>query len=74
MLGIVEESNAILQRVVGMMVPPHTDKSGRIHTRQLVTLPYLNAQREDQIAYYRGYHRYVLPTILYLQAATTNQM
>ena len=74
MLGIVEESNAILQRVMGMMIPPRTDKSGRFHTRQLVTLPYLNAPREDEIAYYWGYCWYVLPTILYLQAATTNQM
>jgi len=39
---IVEESNAILQRVVGMMVPPRTNKSGRINTWQLVTLAYLN--------------------------------
>ena len=43
-----------------MMVPPRTDKSGHIHTRQLVTLPYLNAQRENQIAYYQGYYQYVL--------------
>lgn len=60
MLGILQENNTILQRVVGMIVPHRTDKSGHVHFQQPVTLPYLDDQGADQIAYYRDYRRYVL--------------
>ena len=70
MSEILQENNAILQRVVRMTVPHRTDKSGRVHPQQPVTLVYLNEQEADQIAYYQDYHRYVhigflRPTDLY---------
>jgi hypothetical protein len=60
MLGILQENDTILQRVVGMIVPHRTDKSGRVHFQQTVTLKYLDDQSADQIIYYRDYRRYVL--------------
>jgi len=59
MLEVSQVNNTILQRVVGMIVPHRTDKSGRVHPQQTVTLVYLNEQGADQIAYYQDYHRYV---------------
>jgi len=56
---VLQINNTILQRVVSMTVPHRTDKSGRVHLPQLVTLEYLNEQEADQVAYYRDYHRYV---------------
>jgi len=59
MREVLQINNTILQRVVSMTVPHRTDKSGRVHPQQPVTLAYLNEQEEDQVAYYRDYHRYV---------------
>lgn len=59
MCGILQDNNTILQRVLRMTVPRRTDKSGRVHPQQPVTLVYLNDQEADQIAYYQDYHRYV---------------
>ena len=59
MREVLQINNTILQRVVSMTVPHRTDKSGRVHPQQPVTLAYLNEQEEDQVAYYRAYHRYV---------------
>jgi hypothetical protein len=56
---ILQENNAILQRVVRMIVPHRIDKTGRVHPRQPVTLVYLDKQEAEQIAYYRDYRRYV---------------
>ena len=56
---VLQINNTILQCVVSMTVPHRTDKSGRVHPQQLVTLEYLNEQEADQVAYYRDYHRYV---------------
>jgi len=59
MCEVLQVNNANLQRVVRMTVPHRTDKSGRVHHQQPVTLLYLNEQGADQVAYYRDYHRYV---------------
>jgi len=60
MVVILRENHDILQRVVGMTVPHRTDKSGHVHSRQPVTLQYLDQQEADQMVYYQDYRRYVL--------------
>jgi len=59
MRWVLQINNTILQRVVSMTVPHRTDKSGRVHPQQPVTLAYLNEQEADQVVYYWDYHRYV---------------
>jgi hypothetical protein len=60
MQEIEKDARKTLERVLAMTVFERKDKAGIVHPAQRISVEYLEAQIEDQIAYYKSY-RYVPP-------------
>jgi hypothetical protein len=61
---VEEEESVKLQQILRETVPERTDKGGRVHPRQRVTIEYLDQQALDQIEYFTKY-QYVPSTSVY---------
>jgi hypothetical protein len=64
-----EEESVKLQQILRETVPERTDKGGRVHPRQRVTIEYLDQQALDQIEYFTKY-QYVPSTTVYKSVHT----